>query len=240
MPSHDESKPAGGIEFYGGYQVYDENGIDLTTLRRNLTLSLENRLDNNARAAAFFAVLRASGKGKDQPMPAPEPSRFTLDIAALLRVLTQHKVEFVVIGGVAMIAHGSDHVTGDMDICYSRTPGNLAAVSAALTSIHAYLRGVPKGLPFKTDVPTLQAGLNFTLDTDNGALDLLGEVSGVGAYPQALAQSEEREMYNYKARVLSLDSLMAAKKAAGRNKDLRDLMELEALKKLRDAGPQGA
>ena len=70
MPSQEENKPAGGIEFYGGYQVYDENGIDLTTLRRNLTLSLENRLDNNARAAAFFADLRASGNAKEQPMPA--------------------------------------------------------------------------------------------------------------------------------------------------------------------------
>ena len=45
MPSHDESKAPGKIEFYGGYEVYDENGIDLTTLRRNLTLALDDRLD---------------------------------------------------------------------------------------------------------------------------------------------------------------------------------------------------
>ncbi len=240
MPSHDENKPAAGIEFYGGYQVYDENGIDLTTLRRNLTLSLENRLENNARAAAFFAVLRASSHAQERPMPAPTPRPFILDIATLLRVLQQHEVEFVVIGGVAMIAHGSNHVTADMDVCYNRSPSNLAAVAAALTSIHAYLRGVPKGLPFKTDVPTLQAGLNFTLETDSGDLDLLGEVSGVGDYAQALARSQEREIYGRKVAVLSLDDLIAAKKAAGRNKDHGHLLELEALKKLRDAGPLGA
>jgi predicted nucleotidyltransferase len=236
----DERKPTAGIEFYGGYQVYDENGIDLTTLRRNLTLSLENRLENNARAAAFFAVLRGSAKAKDQPMPSPAPRAFHLDVAALLRALTQNKVEFIVIGGVAMVAHGSNHATFDMDVCYNRTPVNLAALAAALTSIHAYLRGAPKGLPFKADVPTLQAGLNFTLETDSGDLNVLGEVSGVGDYAQALANSEEKEMYGIKARVLSLDALIAAKKAAARNKDRSHLLELEALKKLRDAGAQGA
>ena len=75
MPSHDENKCAAGIEFYGGYQVYDENGIDLTTLRRNLTLSLENRLDNNARAAAFFAVLRGPEMQRNNPCQHPDRNR---------------------------------------------------------------------------------------------------------------------------------------------------------------------
>lgn len=238
MPSHDESNAAGKIEFYGGYEVYDENGIDLTTLRRNLTLALEDRLDNNSRAAAFFALLRKSAALQNGS--TPNPRLFMLDIAALLRTLVTYKVEFVVIGGVAMIAHGSNHATVDVDICYNRTPGNLAAISAALNALHAYLRGVPKGLPFKTDVPTLQAGLNFTLETDNGDLDILGEVSGVGNYAQALAHSEERELYGCRVRILSLDGLIAAKKAAARNKDKSHLLELEALKKLRDAGTQGA
>src|SRR5665213_831491 len=211
MPSHDESKAAGKIEFYGGYEVYDENGIDLTTLRRNLTLALEDRCDNNARAAACFAVLRKSAAA--QSPSTPNPRLFMLDIAALLRTLVTYKVEFVVIGGVAMIAHGSNHATVDVDICYNRTPGNLAAVSAVLNSLHAYLRGVPKGLSFKTDVPTLQAGLNFTLETDSGDLDILGEVSGVGDYAQALVHSEERDLYCCKVRILSLDGLIAAKKA---------------------------
>jgi predicted nucleotidyltransferase len=89
-------------------------------------------------------------------------------------------------------------------------------------------------------VPTLQSGLNFTLETDNGDLDILGEVSGVGNYPQAFTHSEERELYGCKVRILSLDGLIAAKKAAARNKDKSHLLELEALKKLRDAGTQGA
>ena len=82
--------------------------------------------------------------------------------------------------------------------------------------------------------------MNFTLETDSGDLDVLGEVSGVGGYAQALAQSQEKEMYSCEVRVLSLEALIAAKKAASRNKDKSHLLELEALKKLRDAGPQGA
>jgi predicted nucleotidyltransferase len=238
MATQDEKTPTKGIEFYGGYQVYDENGIDLTTLCRNLTHSLEERLENNARAAAFFEVLQqAAARDKSTPT-STRP--FMFDTAVLLRALTENKVEFVIIGGVAMVLHGSNHVTRDMDICYKRTPENLAALSAALTALHAYLRNAPKGLPFKTDVPTLQAGLNFTLETDGGDLDVLGEVSGVGDYAQALAHSEEREVHGYKVRILSLEGLIAAKRAAGRYKDQSHLPELEAMKKLRDAGPQGA
>lgn len=99
------------------------------------------------------------------------------------------------------------------------------------------MRGVPPGLPFRLDSPTIQAGLNFTLTTDHGAVDLLGEVAGVGTFDQALAQSDEKTAYGLKVRVLSIDGLIAAKKAAGRTKDQLHLLELEELKKLRDANP---
>src|SRR5262249_50437903 len=101
--------------------------------------------------------------------------------------------------------------------------------------LHPYLRGAPAGLPFKLDVPTLQSGLNFTLVTDHGDLDLLGEVSGIGRYEQVLAQSDELEVFGLKVRVLSIDGLIAAKKAAGRAKDQAHLLELEELKNLRDS-----
>jgi hypothetical protein len=101
------------------------------------------------------------------------------------------------------------------------------------------LLGAPAGLPFRLDVATLQAGLNFTLTTDCGDLDLLGEVSGVGTYAQALGQSEECTLFDLPIRILSLDGLIAAKKAAARHKDRSHLLELEELKKLRDAGAAG-
>jgi hypothetical protein len=149
--------------------------------------------------------------------------------------LTTHRIEFVVIGGLAMIAHGSAYITKDIDLCYRRSHENIAALAAACASIHPYLRGVPPGLPFKFDAATIQAGLNFTLTTDLGDIDFLGEVSGVGSYQKVAALSEEKEVYGLVVRVLSLDGLIAAKRAAGRNKDKLHLLELEELKKMRDA-----
>ena len=157
-----------------------------------------------------------------------------IDAPPIIRLLLDNKVEFVVIGGLAMSLHGSAYVTMDLDLCYRRTPENLAALAAALAPIHPYLRGVPPGLPFRLDVPTLQAGLNFTLTTDHGDLDLLGEVSGVGNFDAVLAQSDDQSAFGMTFRVLSLDGLIAAKRAAGRVMDRNHLLELEALKKLRD------
>ena len=78
---------------------------------------------------------------------------------------------------------------------------------------------------------------NLALTTDHGDLDLLAEVHGIGPYDRVFAQSVEVEADGRKVRVLSLDGLIAAKKAAGRIKDRNHLLELEALKKLGDAGP---
>jgi len=217
------------MEFYGNYQVYSESGVDLTLLRENLRRSVEERWDKNARFLPFMEALRASNKNH------PEPPIMELDAPALLRRLTSHRVEFVLIGGLAMIAHGSAYITKDLDVCYSRKPANIAALVSALTPLHPYLRGAPPGLPFRWDAPTIQAGLNFTLITDLGDLDLLGEISGIGGYDQAVLQSEERNIYDLTIRILTLDGLIAAKKAAGRAKDLGHILELEELKKMRDA-----
>ncbi len=80
----------------------------------------------------------------------------------LLLLLLQSQVEFVVIGGIAAIAHGSARVTYDLDIVYRRTPENLERVVAALRPHDPYLRGAPPGLPFRWDAATLKRGLNFT------------------------------------------------------------------------------
>ena len=95
-------------------------------------------------------------------------------------------------------------------------------------------------MPFRFDVPTLAAGLNFTLDTDHGQIDLLGEVSGIGNYDQVFAQSVERTVFGLTFRVLSVDGLIAAKKAAGRNKDHGHLLELIELKKVLEATRGGS
>ena len=130
-----------------------------------------------------------------------------LDAEAILRLLKGQAVDFVVIGGLAMITHGSAHITQDLDVCYRRTPENLAALATALSSIHPYLRSAPPGLPFKLDAATLAAGLNFTLDTDLGPLDLMGEVAGIGGYDAVVALSTHEPVYGLRVQVLSLEGL---------------------------------
>jgi hypothetical protein len=154
------------------------------------------------------------------------------DFQKLLEALSQAGVRFVIVGGVAMVARGSGRTTVDLDICYARDPENLSRLADVLAPLHPTLRGAPKDLPFLWDDLTLRSGLNFTLDTDAGDIDLLGEVTGIGGYDQVVALSSELEIFDTTCRVLDLDGLERTKRAAGRVKDLLDLAEIARLKKL--------
>lgn len=147
----------------------------------------------------------------------------------LLKRLSDAHVEFVLVGGLAVIAHGYPRATLDIDICYARTPENLDRLVAALAPIHPRLRGAPPDLPFLWDSETLRNGLNFTLVTDEGDLDLLGEVTGLGNYGDIALRATEVDIHGARVRVLALDDLIRSKAAAGRAKDLVDLEALRAL-----------
>jgi hypothetical protein len=150
----------------------------------------------------------------------------------MIRLLGGSLVEFVIVGGIAGTIHGSTQATFDLDICYARNEGNLARLAESLSPFHPQLRGAPAGLPFIWDVETLRRGLNFTLLTDLGDLDLLGEVLAVGSYEQARATSIIVPLFDVECAVLSLDGLIVAKRAAGRTKDKLILPELEALREI--------
>jgi predicted nucleotidyltransferase len=156
-----------------------------------------------------------------------------LHIRALLERLSDAGVEFVILGGVAGIAHGSVRFTPDLDISYRRTPEALETLVAALAPLHPRLRGAPPDIPFQWGARTVRAGLDFTLETDWGPLDLIGEVAGVGLYEAVVAESETLTFFGRPYPVLKLDALIRAKRAAGRKRDLEHLVELEALQELR-------
>jgi hypothetical protein len=153
------------------------------------------------------------------------------DFKKLLEVLTDHRVEFIVIGGVALIAHGHARLTEDLDICYRRTPENLEKLAAALEPLGPTLRGAPPGLPFRVDALTLKSGLNFTLQSSAGDIDLLGEVTGIGGYSELAGDAVERHIYGRPVRIMSLSALERSKLAAGRAKDLGDLEAIREIKK---------
>ncbi len=153
-----------------------------------------------------------------------------IELELILKALTSFKVDFVIIGGVAITTHGSAYLTKDLDICYSRANKNLGNIVAALSEFSPKFRGFPVELPFVFDISTLRNGTNFTFITEIGDIDLLGEVAGIGNYDEVRQSSQFKELFGLKIRVLSIDGLIKAKRAAGRPKDLLVLPELEALK----------
>lgn len=151
------------------------------------------------------------------------------DYARILAVLQNGRVDFILIGGVAANFHGSARATFDVDVVYSRTKENIRRLVEALDPFKPYLRGAPAGLPFKFDEQTVRNGLNFTLDTTLGAVDLLGEVAGGGGHAQLLPHTVDMEAFGIRCKCVTLERLIQLKQAAGRPKDLESIAELQAL-----------
>jgi predicted nucleotidyltransferase len=161
------------------------------------------------------------------------------DFERLLQTLAAGGVEYILIGGLAANVHGAIRTTRDVDVVYARSRANLERLENTLAPLRPYLRGAPQGLPFRLDVATLQLGLNFTLTTDIGELDLLGEVAGGGRYEDLLPESETLDLFGLSCRCLGLEALIRVKRAAGRPKDFEAVAELEALAEERRRVPPG-
>ena len=159
-----------------------------------------------------------------------------LRLIDLLSTLHEAEVRFVVVGGVAMVAHGSAHITQDLDVCYDREAPNLERLAGALAPLRPRLRvrGEAEGLPFLWDAETLRRGLNFTLATRHGDLDLLGEIAGLGTYERVREHAEPVVLFGHETWIVGLRDLIASKRAAARPKDLRQIPELRALLALRE------
>ncbi|HWP36927.1 MAG TPA: hypothetical protein VNL18_05165 [Gemmatimonadales bacterium] len=152
------------------------------------------------------------------------------DFPRLIATLCEADVAFILVGGVAATIHGSSRLTQDVDIVYRRDSDNLTRLERALAPHHPYLRGAPRGLPFEWSAATLKRGLNFTLTTDIGDIDILGEIVGGGDYERLFDESIEIELFGHRCRCLNLAALIRAKRAAGRPRDLEVVAELEALR----------
>ena len=153
-----------------------------------------------------------------------------IDFERLLRRLVDCEVNFIVVGGVAAAIHGSARLTQDLDVVYERTAPNISRLVAAVADLSPYLRGAPPGLPFLFDAITITRGLNFTLQTDAGALDLLGEIAGGGGFENLRDHSIQVSLFGVAIHCLDLDTLIHVKRAAGRPKDFETIAELEALR----------
>jgi len=149
---------------------------------------------------------------------------------AVIELLGRHEVRYVLIGGLAAVTHGAPLITQDIDVCYDRGPDNLDRLADALREVHADLRGVEPGLPFRLDARTLAKGDAFTFTTDVGWLDVMATPSGVTGYDELARTADVYRLFGRRVLVASLDDLIRMKRAAGRPKDLLAVEELAALR----------
>jgi len=151
----------------------------------------------------------------------------TLD---LLERLNKHAVEYVLVGGVAAVVHGSQLVTGDVDICSPLEAPNLARIVAALSGLQARFRMTPDRRPLPLEPERLAGFKNLYLETDLGQLDVLSEIAGVGDYGAVASHTVTLDLGATTCRILDLDTLILSKKALGRPRDLQAVIELEAIR----------
>ena len=152
-----------------------------------------------------------------------------VDLAQIIPPLVRAKVDFILIGGMAAILHGSARVTFDVDLVYSRAHENIERLAAGLAPHGPHLPDASPGLPFAWDAKTISSGLNFTLTTKLGDVDLFGEVASGDTYEDLLAHSFDVDAFGVRFKCINLPTLIRIKEAAGRPKDREAIAELRVL-----------
>jgi predicted nucleotidyltransferase len=156
-----------------------------------------------------------------------------LRLEALLGRLATAKVDFVVVGGVAVAFQGYGRATKDLDIAYATDHENLRRLGEVLVGLHAKLRGIAEDVPFVPDERTLARTRLLALDTDDGGLDLLADPPGAPPYATMRDRADRVDLDGIVVAVAALDDLLAMKRATGRPQDLADIEALEVARRLR-------
>ena len=125
--------------------------------------------------------------------------------------------------------HGSSFVTDDLDICAVMSPETMATLRASLADLKPVHRMTPNRLSFLDHHPPGQRPANVHLETDAGVLDVLGSVLGIGDYQALVRNAVDIPLFGRRCRVISLEDLIQAKEAMGREKDLLTAKELRAI-----------
>jgi predicted nucleotidyltransferase len=145
----------------------------------------------------------------------------------ILELLEQHDVEYVVVGGVAAVLQGAPVTTFDIDALVKLDDTNADRLMHALTALEARYREHQSDVrPTREDI---LAGGHLLLITNNGPLDVLGFIGNGKRYEDVAGSIENIDVGGLPVRVLDLKTLIAEKRALGRDKDQPMLRLLEAV-----------
>lgn len=157
------------------------------------------------------------------------PEAFTPE--RILAVLVEHGVDFVLIGGLAAVAHGSPLLTEDVDVTPEASEANLDRLARALRALDARVRhpDIPEGLPFSCDATSLAAAIFWNLTTPHGDLDISFAPAGTSGYPTLVVEATPFTFRGVTVQLASLADIVRSKAAADRPKDHRALPVLREL-----------
>ncbi|MDE0804185.1 MAG: hypothetical protein OSA99_12785 [Acidimicrobiales bacterium] len=155
-----------------------------------------------------------------------------LDPECIFAALDDHDIEYVLIGGLAAVLHGSSAMTNDADILPSKGPANLERLSACLKSLDARLRSPedPDGVAFDPHPTLLTSMAMLDMTTRCGDLDLTFQPAALDDYDAVVDASVLFEIHGRRVRVASLDDIIRSKETADRPKDHVTLPILRALR----------
>jgi hypothetical protein len=142
----------------------------------------------------------------------------TSDFLEILRTLSEYKVDFIVVGGVCAVLHGAPMTTFDLAVVHSRSAGNLKRLLSALHTLDAYYRDRP-GQRLQPKLSHLASPGHQLLLTRFGPLDILGAIGTGLSYSDLLTSTVQLQLDDLELRMLTLESLIDTKRAAGRDKD---------------------
>ena len=151
------------------------------------------------------------------------------NLNGLLKLLLDHNIDFLLVGGMAAILYGASQITHDVDVCMVVRPDQVETLRRCLAPYHPVHRETPQKFSF-LEIPQETSHLkNIYLQTDLGGLDILGEIAGVGNYENVLKNCIAVELYGHRCKLIGLEDLIKTKETLNRDKDKATLRELRVI-----------
>lgn len=163
-----------------------------------------------------------------------------LDLRELFRVLDEHGVDYLVIGGVAAQVHGRRRTTKDLDVTPAPDPDNFTRLAAALVALDAHPAELGPSAPTPTAERLRLAPVVPPLTTRHGELHILNDVPGATVYAEMRTRALSTDLDGITMHIVGVDDLIRMKQAVGRPSDIEDIEALTTIARQEASGADAA